>query len=286
MPNMTPLTAALSKLSVTAAIDICVVAFLFYQFIMIVRGRRAAPILSGLGVLVLAYLMAVWAGMELLRTVLGNLATYAGFALIVVFQSEIRRMLARIGRRGWFGFGERLQSREFIDEILLALGRMSQRSVGALVVLERDIGLRTFVESGVLIDAAVSRDLLLAIFEPGGMLHDGAVIVQRDRIAAAACFLPLSMNMAISRKLGTRHRAAIGITEETDCLSLVVSEETGQISVVASGEIERDVTLKRVRERIVEHFGGGQHSWQPPETPQRETSRTSEEPSWHEEAED
>ena len=282
MPNLTPLTAALSKLSLTAVIDICVVAFLFYQFIMIVRGRRAAPILSGLGVLVLTYLVSSWAGLELLRAVLGNLATYAGFALIVVFQSEIRRMLARIGRRGWFTFGGRLQSRELIDEILLALGRMAQRRVGALVVLERDIGLRTFVESGVLIDAALSRDLLLAIFEPGGMLHDGAVIIQRDRIAAAACFLPLSMNTTISRKLGTRHRAAIGITEETDCLSLVVSEETGQISAVAFGEIERDVTLKRAGERIAEHFGGRHGSWRPPETPRRDTSQASEESAWRE----
>ncbi len=261
MPNLTPLTSAFEKLTLTAAIDILVVAVLLYQFIMIIRGRRAAHILSGLGVLVLAYLVSVWASLELLRAILSNLATYAGFALIVVFQSEIRRMLARIGRRGSFGLRARLQSRESTDEILLALGRLSERHVGGLIVLERDIGLRTFIESGVLIDAAQSRDLLLTIFEPGTALHDGAVIVQRDRIVAAACFLPLSMNPTLSRKLGTRHRAAIGVTEETDCLSLVVSEETGRISVVAFGEIEMDVSLKRAGERIMQHFGRRWSAW-------------------------
>jgi diadenylate cyclase len=154
-----------------------------------------------------------------------------------------------------------LQSRESTDEILLALGRLSERHVGGLIVLERDIGLRTFIESGVLIDAAQSRDLLLTIFEPGTALHDGAVIVQRDRIIAAACFLPLSMNPTLSRKLGTRHRAAIGVTEETDCLSLVVSEETGRISVAAFGEIEMDVSLKRAGDRIMQHFGRRWSAW-------------------------
>jgi len=261
MPNLTPITSAFEKLTITSAVDILIVAILLYQFIMIIRGRRAAHILSGLGVLVLAYLVSIWAGLELLRAILSNLATYAGFALIVVFQSEIRRMLARIGRRGSFGLRTRLQSRESTDEILLALGRLSERKVGGLIVLERDIGLRTFIESGVLIDAAQSRDLLLTIFEPGTALHDGAVIVQRDRIAAAACFLPLSMNPTLSRKLGTRHRAAIGVTEETDCLSLVVSEETGRISVAAFGEIEMDVSLKRAGERIMQHFGRRWPAW-------------------------
>jgi len=255
MPNLTPLTSAFEKLTITAAIDILIVAVLLYQLIMIIRGRRAAHVLAGLGVLVLAYLVSVWTGLELLRAILSNLATYAGFALVVLFQSEIRRMLARIGRRGFFSVRTRLQSRESTDDILLALGRLSERKVGGLIVLERDIGLRTFIESGVLIDAAQSRDLLLTIFEPGTALHDGAVIVQGDRIAAAACFLPLSMNPSLSRKLGTRHRAAIGVTEETDCLSLVVSEETGRISVAAFGEIEMDVSLKRAGARIMEHFG-------------------------------
>ena len=153
------------------------------------------------------------------------------------------------------GFGGRLQRLEAADEILLAVRRLHQQRTGALIVLERDTGLRTFVESGVRLDAHLSRDLLLAIFKPGGELHDGAVIVQNDKIAAAACFLPLSMNPGLARSLGTRHRAAVGITEETDCLAIVVSEQTGAISVASSGEIEQDVSLRRVDEIMAKHFG-------------------------------
>ncbi len=126
---------------------------------------------------------------------------------------------------------------EFAEDILIAARRMAADRTGALIVVERDIGLRTFIESGVRLDAQLSSDLLLAIFHPGGALHDGAVIVQKDRVAAAACFLPLAINPSVSSSFGTRHRAAIGITEETDCLSLVVSEETGRISVAAFGEL-------------------------------------------------
>jgi diadenylate cyclase len=132
---------------------------------------------------------------------------------------------------------------------------LAKDQIGALIVLERDIGLRTFVESGVRLDAQISRDLLLSIFRQGTALHDGAVIVQKERLAAAACFLPLSVNPTVPGKLGTRHRAGIGITEETDCMAIIVSEETGLISVAAFGEIERGVTIHRVDERIYGHFG-------------------------------
>ncbi len=249
------IAAWLPKLTVTSAIDILIVAFLVYQLIMVVRGTRAAHVLAGIGVLLLAYLLSVWTGLELLRSILSTVVPYAAIALIVLFQSEIRRTLARIGRRRWLGFGGQLQRRESTEDILLALSRFSQQRVGALIVLERDMGLRTFVESGVAMNAFISRDLLLSAFEPGTALHDGAVIVQGDRIAAAACFLPLTMNPVVARKLGTRHRAAIGVTEEADCLALVVSEETGRISVAAFGEIETDVTIERVEDRIARHFG-------------------------------
>jgi diadenylate cyclase len=181
-----------------------------------------------------------------------------------MFQSEIRRMLARIGRRNWMTLGNRLKRREFIEEILQALDHMSRSCTGALIVLERDIGLRTFVESGVILDAAVSRDLLIAIFHSGGPLHDGAAIILGDKIAAAACFLPLSMNPALVSTMGTRHRAAIGVTEETDCLALVVSEETGRVSVASFGEMELDVSPERLSRRLAAHLGGaGRHSLSP-----------------------
>jgi diadenylate cyclase len=167
-----------------------------------------------------------------------------------MFQSELRRLLARIGRSRWLGLGGQLERRELVDEILLAVEQMSELKMGALIVVERDIGLRTFIESGVALNANVSRDLLCAIFYPGSALHDGAVILQGDYVAAAACFLPLTMNPGLLRKLGTRHRAAIGVTEETDCLGIVVSEETGHISLAWRGELENDVSVDRVRERL------------------------------------
>jgi diadenylate cyclase len=255
LASIVQLTSWLPKLTVTAVIDILIVAFLVYQLIMVVRGTRAAHVLAGIGVLLAVYAMAVWAGLELLRSILATVVPYTAIALIVLFQVEIRRTLARIGRRRWLGFASQVKRRESTEDILLALSRLAQRHTGALIILERDMGLRTFIESGVALNANLSRDLLLAIFEPGGALHDGAVIVQGERVAAAACFLPLSMNPVLARKLGTRHRAAIGITEDADCLALVVSEETGRISVAAFGEIETDVTLKRVAERIARHFG-------------------------------
>ena len=232
------------RFTFTAAIDILCVAFLIYQFILIVRGRRAVPILLGLCIVGAVYAVALYARLELLRTILATLAPYTGFVLIVVFQNEIRRILARLGRAGFTGFRE-FERREVADEILLALGQLSQRKTGALIVVEGRSGLRTFTESGVAIDGRVSRDLLCAIFHPGAALHDGAVIVQGSRITAAACFLPLTTNPTLLRNLGTRHRAAIGITEESDALSLVVSEETGLISAALHGDIETGISLQR-----------------------------------------
>jgi len=243
------------RLTPAAIIDILLVAFLIYQFLMLVRGRRAAQVLAGLGILVGLYLLALAAGLKLIETVLGAVLPYTPLALIVIFQSEIRRALMRIGRRRWLGFGGRLQRLESADEILLALRKLHQQRIGALIVLERDTGLRTFIESGVPLDARLSRDLLLSIFNPGAELHDGAVIIQKDRIAAAACFLPLSLNPNLTRTLGTRHRAAVGITEETDCLAIVVSEQTGWVSVAAFGELELNVSLRRVDEIMAKHFG-------------------------------
>ena len=249
-----PILLQLPRFTWSAALDILVTAFIVYQFIIIVRGRRSAAMLAGILVLVLVYLVSVYAKLELLRTILATLAPYTAFGMIVMFQSEIRRLLARIGQRRVIGFSNRLHRRETVEEILLALHQLSQQKIGALIVVEREVGLRTFIESGVSLDANVSRDLLLAIFYPGSAMHDGAVIVQGDRVAAAACFLPLTMNPELLRFLGTRHRAGIGITEETDCISLIVSEETGRISIAARNEIEYDVTIDRVEQRLTQRF--------------------------------
>jgi len=238
------------RLSIRGVIDILLVALLIYQSAMIIRGRRAAHIVLGLGTLVLVYVATLWTGLELVRTVLEAIAPYTAFALIVVFQSELRRMLSRLGEQRWMGIGSRFQTREIADEIVLAVGYLAQHKIGALIVLEGDVGLRSFIESGVSLDARVTRDLLLAIFQPGAALHDGAVIVQNGRIAAAACFLPLTMNPNLSGKLGTRHRAGIGVTEESDCLAVIVSEERGSISLAARGELREDVTMEVLAERL------------------------------------
>src|SRR5206468_12828590 len=184
-----------------------------------------------------------------LNWMIGALLPYAAFALIVVFAPEIGQALARLGRR--LTLTQALASAaDAYDDIVLATNLFSQIQTGALIVIEREIGLRTYIESGVPLDAHLSYDLLATIFRPSAPLHDGAVIIQKDRIAAAACFLPLSMNPVLSTQLGTRHRAGIGITEETDAIAVIVSEETGAISLAIAGKIERDLTVEQLRERL------------------------------------
>jgi diadenylate cyclase len=255
MARSIPFLASLPNLDLTAIVDILVVAFLVYEALMVVRGTRAGHILLGILFMVLLYVAAVWAGLEALRSVLSFIVPYLGLAIIVLFQSEIRRTLARLGRKRWFGLGSDYRPLASVDEIMMAVEELAAHHTGALIVLERDIGLRTFVESGVRLDARISRDLLLSIFQPGLPLHDGAVIVQNDRIAAAACFLPLTTNPIFRSELGTRHRAAIGITEETDCLSVVVSEETGRISLAAGGDLKQGLSIAEVERGINLHFG-------------------------------
>jgi diadenylate cyclase len=247
---------AFGKLTPVAAIDILITAFLIYQFLMMIKGRRTAQVLTGLSVLFVLYLAALAMKLDLLRSLLETMAPYTALGLLVVFQVEIRRVLAQLGRRGWAGFGGRLKRREFVEEVLGALDQLAKTHTGALIVLERYDGLRSYAESGVALDAVVSQDLLLAIFQPRGALHDGAVIIQNERVTSAACFLPLSMNPALMSTLGTRHRAAIGVTEESDCLALVVSEETGIISAAAFGQIRRELSLGETEEFIVAHLGG------------------------------
>src|SRR6267378_3023550 len=173
------------------------------------------------------------------------------FALIVVFQSEIRHALANLGSRISL-MRSSSSVADVYDDIVLAANLFSQNQTGALIIIEREIGLRTYIESGVPLDARLSYDLLATLFRPSAPLHDGAVIVQRDRIAAAACFLPLSMNPVLSTQMGTRHRAGIGVTEETDAVAVIVSEETGAISLAVKGNIERDLTVERLRERLTQ----------------------------------
>jgi diadenylate cyclase len=236
-------------ISVISVIDILLVAILIYQFLALVRGTRAAPMLVGVAALGLAFYFARLGELRTLNWLLSTALPYVVFALIVVFQSEIRHALANLGSRISLMRASSSVA-DVYDDIVLAANLFSQNQTGALIVIEREIGLRTYIESGVALDARLSYDLLATVFRPSAPLHDGAVIVQRDRIAAAACFLPLSMNPVLSTQLGTRHRAAIGITEETDAVAVIISEETGTISMAVAGSIERDLTVDRLRERL------------------------------------
>jgi diadenylate cyclase len=204
----------------------------------------------GLGVIIAFFYFARWIRLEAVTWMLTNVLPYFVFAIIVIFQHEIRRALARFGQTPLLGGFSSINRNEVYDEIILAVTTLATQQTGALIVIERDIGLKTYIESGIALDAALSYDLLVTIFNPSVPLHDGAVIVQNGRIAAAACFLPLTVKPRLSKELGTRHRAAIGITEETDAVAIIVSEETGAVSFAHDGEMERYLDPDSLRLRL------------------------------------
>src|SRR6267378_4979672 len=245
---VTQLMAPWLRVSFTV-LDILLVALIIYEVLVMIRGTRAAPMLAGLAAVAAAFYLARIGELVTLNWLVSHLLPYVVFALIVVFQSEIRHVLSDVGRRVSFLRGSTVEGDSY-DDIVLAANLFSQHQTGALIVIEREIGLRTYIESGVPLDARLSYDLLATIFRPSAPLHDGAVIVQKERVAAAACFLPLSMNPVLSTQLGTRHRAGMGITEETDAIAVIVSEETGAISVAVGGKIERDLSVEQLRERL------------------------------------
>jgi diadenylate cyclase len=235
----------------TDALDIALVSFLVYELLLLIRGTRAVQMALSGGFLLLLFFLSRWLQLETVNWVIRNLAAYVVFAIIVLFQSDIRRALAHFGRAPFFRYFERAESStETIEELVVAASTLASRRIGAIVVIERQIGLRNYIEGGIPLDATVTYDLLASIFQPGSPLHDGAVIVQGDRVAAAACFLPLSVNPRVSRDLGTRHRAALGLTEENDAVAIVVSEETGSISLVMNGDIERGLSPDALKTRL------------------------------------
>lgn len=248
---MTQFSAAWPHVSVISIIDILLVAIIIYEFLALIKGTRASLMVVGVVGLGLAFYLSQLGNLAALNWLISTLLPYTVFALIVVFAAEIRQALARLGR-GLTLSRTTGSEADAYDDIVLAANLFCQNQTGALMVIEREIGLRTYIESGVPLDAKLSYDLLATIFRPSAPLHDGAVIVQNDRIAAAACFLPLSMNPVLSTQLGTRHRAGIGVTEETDAIAVIVSEETGSISLAVSGKIERDMSVDQLRDRLGE----------------------------------
>ncbi len=232
-------------------VDILVVSILIYEVLKLIRGTRAVQMALGGGVLVALFYGSRWGHLETVNWLIRNLVGYIVFAVIVLFQSDIRRALAHLGRAPFFRYFAKPESaEESIEEIVVAASLLSAHRTGALVAIERQIGLRTYIEGGIPLDAVLTYDLLVSIFQPSSPLHDGAVIVQDDRVAAAACFLPLTVNPKLSKELGSRHRAAIGLTEENDSVAIVVSEETGSVSIVAEGQIERGLDADTLRARL------------------------------------
>jgi len=237
-----------------AVLDIVVVATIIYQLIVFIKGTRAVQMALGLALIVVFFYFSRWVALETVSWMLTNILPYFVFAIIVIFQHEIRRALVRFGQAPLFGGFSTINRNEFYDEIVLAVTTLATNQTGALIVIERDIGLKTYIESGIALDAALSYDLLVSIFNPSVPLHDGAVIIQNRRIAAGACFLPLTVKPRLSKELGTRHRAAIGVTEETDAVAIVVSEETGAISFAHDGEMERYIDPDTLRQRLRNAF--------------------------------
>ena len=232
-------------------VDIIVVSVLIYEVLKLIRGTRAVQMAVGAGVLVMLFYGSRWSHLETVNWLVRNFVGYIVFAVIVLFQSDIRRALAHLGRAPFFRYLAKAESaEESIEELVVATNLLSAQRTGAIIAIERQIGLRNYIEGGIPLDAVLTYDLLLGIFQPKSPLHDGAVIVQDDRVAAAACFLPLTVNPKLSKELGSRHRAAIGLTEENDSVAIVVSEETGAISIVADGQIERGLTADALRSRL------------------------------------
>jgi diadenylate cyclase len=232
-------------------LDIALVSVLIYEFLKLIRGTRAVQMAVGSMLVIGLFYISQLAPLQTLNWLIRNMLVYVAFAAIVIFQSDIRRALAHFGQAPFFRYFNRQEAAdETIEEVVVAATMLAQQKVGAIFAIEREIGLRNYIESGIPLDAALTYDLLVTIFRPGSPLHDGAVILQEGRIAAAACFLPLTVNPRLSRELGTRHRAAIGLTEESDATAIVVSEETGKISIALNGEIERGLTPDDLRARL------------------------------------
>ena len=228
------------------AVDIAIIAFVIYRIIDLIRGTRAARMLIGLLVVFLAYVSSQFFDLYTLNWVLDNFLSSVLLVIVVIFQNDIRRALTQVGTGSIFGREYGMQSQD-LEEIVRTVVALASRRIGALMVLEREVGLNEYVEGGTPLDAQISKELITSVFLTSSPIHDGAVIVRGGRVAAAGCFLPLTTNPNVSKTLGTRHRAAIGLTEETDAAVIVVSEEEGSLSLVVDGRITRNLDAGALR---------------------------------------
>lgn len=243
--------ALLSSFSPVLLLDIVIVLLILYRLYLAIRGTRAVQLLKGLAILILVSLLSQWAGLNLTGWLLNQTLTVGLVALPIIFYPELRRALEHIGRGSIFSKSSFLAPGErtlAIDELVRAVLNMAERRVGAIIIWEQETGLKDWSESGVNIDAVLTAELLINIFEPNTPLHDGAVILRGNRVRAASCFLPLSENPELKIDLGTRHRAGLGITEQSDAVSIIVSEETGAISLAHEGKLRRFLDEKSLGE--------------------------------------
>jgi uncharacterized protein (TIGR00159 family) len=236
-------------------LDILLVAYIIYRIILLIKGTRTVQMLLGLAVLLVVYVASQVGGLFTLNWLLDNFLSSIILVIVVIFQNDIRRALMHMGRNPFFADQSFREDDKAVDELVRGCTALAGRRYGALLVVERETGINDFLEVGTEIDAKISGDLLGAVFHPQSPIHDGAIVIQRGRVSRAGCFLPLTQNPAVSPRLGTRHRAAIGLTELVDAVAIVVSEETGKISVVVSGKMTRDldaITLRKVLRRLLE----------------------------------
>jgi diadenylate cyclase len=231
-------------------LEIVVVAVVFYRVLLLIRGTRALQMLGGIVVLGLAYALAWMLKLTMITYLLGVVFTYGAFALLVIFQPELRAALAHLGPSRIGRVFRRLEGGEVLDEIVDAVERLSRSGVGAIIVIEREMSLGDYIESGATLEAKVSADLLTTIFTPYSPLHDGAVIIRGDTIVGAGCILPLSASATLDRSLGTRHRAALGLSEESDAAIVVISEERASISIAQAGQLRMHLTPLQVRDLL------------------------------------
>jgi len=245
------ITSGLSQFRwIADSVDIIIIAVLLYRLIVLTKETRAYQVLKGIGVLFLAAILSDALQLQTVSWMLNSIVASGIIVMVVLFQPELRRALASVGRRGLLGAFSRYQEAHMIDEVVRAVTALASRKIGAILVLERESRLSDIVDSGTPVDAVVSRRLLESIFYPYSPLHDGAVIISNDRIVAGGCFLPLSINPELPRDLGTRHRAAVGVTEESDAIAIAVSEETGAVSLAIGGEIARSLDSAALRQRL------------------------------------
>lgn len=237
----------------SSIVDILLVWYVIYKLLMVIRGTKAVQLLKGIIVIVLARALSGVLGFNTLSWMIDKVITWGFLGVIIIFQPELRRALEQLGRGKLFSRGNVQEDEErnrIIESLVKATSYMAKRRIGALMSFERETGLSDYIETGIPLNSAISSELLINIFIPNTPLHDGAVIIQKNQIAAAACYLPLSESPFISKELGTRHRAAIGISEVTDSVTIVVSEETGGISLTKNGELHRDLTIEQFKQLL------------------------------------